>query len=43
MNLQQLFDTDDQVVGHLDHHFLNLSSGIGQEVFAVDRRLSENY
>jgi hypothetical protein len=38
MNLLQLFGTDDQVVGDLDHHLLNLSSDIGREVFAVDRR-----
>jgi hypothetical protein len=42
MNLLYLFGTDDQVVKELDHHFLNLSSGIGQEVFAVDRQSLEN-
>jgi hypothetical protein len=41
MNL--LFGTDDQDLGDLDNHALNLSSRIDQEVFAVDRRSSENY
>jgi hypothetical protein len=38
MNLLQLFGA----VKELDHHFPKLSSGIGQEVFAVDRQLSGN-
>jgi hypothetical protein len=43
MNLLQLFGTGDQVLGYLGSHVLNLSSRIGQEVFAIDRQLSENY
>jgi hypothetical protein len=43
MYLLQLFRTDDQVLGYLDNHVLNLSSRIGREVFALDRRSSENY
>jgi hypothetical protein len=42
MNLLQLFGTDDQVLGDLDHHLLNLSSGIGREVFAIDHQSLEN-
>jgi hypothetical protein len=30
-------------LGYLDNHVLNLPSRIGREVFAVDRRLLENY
>jgi hypothetical protein len=33
---------DDQVVQELENHLLNLSSGIGQEVFAVDHQSLEN-
>jgi hypothetical protein len=43
MYLLQLFGTDDQVLGYLDNHVLNLSFRIGREVFAVDHRSLENY
>jgi hypothetical protein len=33
---------DDQVVGELKNHLLNLSSGIGQEGFAIDHQSLEN-
>jgi hypothetical protein len=43
MNVLQLFGTGDQVLGYLVSHILNLSSRIGQEVFAIDHRSLENY